>query len=56
MVPKNCKLVADVNKQSVEGTTPLHIACSLNRKHMVQLLLEKGARMDFVDQDGYTPY
>ncbi|KAL3067975.1 hypothetical protein niasHT_037965 [Heterodera trifolii] len=37
--------MAEVNKKDKQGNTPLHIACMLGRKDIVQLLLEKGAKV-----------
>jgi ankyrin repeat protein len=37
------------------GDTPLHAAASHGHKHMVQLLLAKGADVNVVDQNGQTP-
>lgn len=44
-----------VNYGSIEGFTPLHLACGQGRVELIQLLLEYGAMMDVKDFDGDTP-
>lgn len=43
------------NYGSIEGFTPLHIACGQGRVDLIQLLIEYGAEIDAKDFDGDTP-
>lgn len=40
---------------STNGTTPLHAAAIYNRTNTVALLIERGAKMDALDERGFTP-
>lgn len=42
----------DPNASTARGNTPLILACSTGRTHMVKLLLEHGADMDQVNDEG----
>ena len=42
----------NVNLQSSTGSTALHIAAALGRLPVVQLLLDRGARLDLRDAEG----
>lgn len=45
---------ADINKKNTKGATALHLAVIRNNKTLVDLLLNKGAKIDVVDNDGNT--
>ena len=45
----------DVNCSDLQGQTVLHLACSAGHLEMVNFLLERGANVDAVDDDGWTP-
>ena len=38
-----------------DGTTPLSVACRYRNHLMTQMLVKKGAKIDNVDKDGYSP-
>ena len=45
---------ADVNVKDIYGTTPLHLSCRIGRCRQVRRLLEAGARVDDMNNDGWT--
>lgn len=47
--------VIDVNKVNKNDRTPLHLAAKYGRKDMVEMLLNKEAKVDVVDNRGRTP-
>jgi ankyrin repeat protein len=47
--------VLNVNSIGLEDETPLHMACSRNAQHDVQLLVESGANVNAKDEIGGTP-
>ena len=50
------KYHADVNKQTIIGETPFHLACFYYASPAtVEILLENGASLDARDEDGSTP-
>ncbi|KAL3083404.1 hypothetical protein niasHS_011206 [Heterodera schachtii] len=48
------KHMAEMNKKDTQGNTPLHIACMLGNKDIVQLLLEKGAKVRSRNNAGWN--
>jgi ankyrin repeat protein len=46
---------ADVDEQDASGRTPLHNACQMDDKYIVQSLLSVFARTDITDDDRRTP-
>jgi ankyrin repeat protein len=48
-------LGADVNAANADGRTALHGATFLGRRELIQLLAEKGAKLDAKDMYGQTP-
>lgn len=51
LLDHNC----DVNSVNAEKQTPLHLACKNGGESMIQLLLERGARVDVRDLAGRIP-
>ena len=49
------ELGADINIQNYKGKTGLHCAAKAGFLKVVNLLIEKGATLDAIDQDGETP-
>ncbi|MDR0773696.1 MAG: ankyrin repeat domain-containing protein [Wolbachia pipientis] len=47
--------VIDVNEVNKNDRTPLHLAAKYGRKDMVEMLLNKEAKVDVVDNRGRTP-
>jgi len=47
---------ADVNVQDYKGDTPLHIACVKCNVELAMLLLDNGAKMDVLNNEGLMPY
>jgi hypothetical protein len=47
---------ADVNARATEGTTPLHLACVRDDIDVVTVLLDHGAEVDAVDDEGRSAY
>jgi ankyrin repeat protein len=45
----------DVNRQSLNGYTPLHIAAVSGKTQFVQFLLDNGANRDLRDSRNLTP-
>jgi ankyrin repeat protein len=45
---------ADVNGTNWDGSTPLHVAAQLGANDIIQLLAERGARLDAKNDDGQT--
>jgi len=46
---------ADLNRQSLTGNTPLHIAATRNAKECVKWLLTRGADRSIKNGNGQTP-
>lgn len=46
---------ADVNAQDMNGSSPLHYACSHDRVEVAEVLLRRGAQIDAEDDKGNTP-
>lgn len=46
----------DIYERNQHGGTPLHFAANMGLKVWVQALIELGADIYAVDQQGYTPY
>ena len=44
-----------INERNVRGEVPIHIAVRYGYESMVQLLLEKGGKLDTADDHGCTP-
>jgi ankyrin repeat protein len=44
---------ANVNISDRDGTTPLHIACTLNHSGLVRFLIQKGAKVNVSDKNGF---
>jgi ankyrin repeat protein len=54
-----CEAKADVNTQTKNGETPLHMAAEKGKIDMVRYLLSQGAKTDIRDKGpngGATPY
>ncbi|WP_264338448.1 ankyrin repeat domain-containing protein [Wolbachia endosymbiont (group A) of Cheilosia soror] len=45
----------NINEVNANGKTPLHLAAKYGRGAMVEMLLNKGAKVDVVDSRGRTP-
>jgi len=45
----------NINSQTYENDTPLHIACIWGDLHAVELLIEAGSQVDVKNDMGYTP-
>jgi ankyrin repeat protein len=54
VVEKIVEMGGDVNKTDVDGSAPLHLAASCGHAHMVNFLLENGAKTDGRDVYGQT--
>lgn len=52
-VKKFIEYGADVNQTS-DGITPLMLAARYNKVEIIQILLDKGARLEAKDERGYT--
>jgi ankyrin repeat protein len=46
---------ADIRDGGPGGMTPLHVAASLGRAPMARFLIEHGAPLDLLDEDGLDP-
>lgn len=46
----------NINAPNNKNLTPLMIACSNNKPEIVRLLIEKGAKADWVNQDGQSAF
>jgi len=49
------ELENDINAVDKDGFTALHGAASRGDNEIVQLLIDRGARVDFVNEDGNSP-
>lgn len=49
------KLEANINAQTVEGDTPLHLAVRHNNIDVAEFLLEQGANSKIKNKDGFLP-
>ena len=49
---KNC----DLNNVNKKGQTALHLACELGNEEIINLLVEKGANADIMDNKGKKPF
>ncbi len=48
-------LESDLNRLNIFGQTPLFLACANGEEKMTSLLIEAGASIDIVDNEGMTP-
>ena len=47
---------SDVNKQNLEGNTPLHIAAKNKNMEIIKLLLDHQAKLDIPNKEGIIPF
>ena len=52
----NCSELLSLSSCTLSGVTPLHQAASVGHVRIVQLLIEKAALLDHIDQRGHTPH